>query len=490
MVRTRDEQPRITLLRRVIVLVLVVFVVSIGVPVWLRTTTIYRADLPSDTIAWRAAHLQQELHFRIPVVVEASPQTVREAQRLIDLQLQQSHPLLQGFWSLQLAPFSQEAETAAYVVKHNASQASRISTQPFGRQVSLQDVSEASVASALLEIFAHEIDAFDRLLGERAAHHDRVTIPYSSHYNLVFSLFSEGGHPIAWQIDAATAHLAPIFESLAHIANFSVSSQIQYYSKSTVQPRYDNDSKTYTIPQDSLSTFINFEDWNLVSHEMAPTINFVVYFPQSNYEGRKMVIEHAKSNSFMVPQWGGVYIFNKRMPPLKDAGHTTTLSESELLPVMENFTSQLFQIIGMPAAPAMPLLDIDTLARVTTYKNLRQALQNLVSLVKLTNSLSEISVPELTKTYVEQSLEFATSATAEVNGHGAFAQAAEDSARSVEYSDRAFFEKEMVQQAYFPQEHKLAVFLPLIGPISSILLLGVIKTLKDVKANPAKAKEE
>lgn len=47
-----------------------------------------------------------------------------------------------------------------------------------------------------------------------------------------------------------------------------------------------------------------------------------------------------------------------------------------------------------------------------------------------------------------------------------------------EEAERAFFEKGMVAQLYFPDEHKVAVYLPLLGPVGVPLLMGLIKELR------------
>jgi phosphatidylinositol glycan class S len=45
-------------------------------------------------------------------------------------------------------------------------------------------------------------------------------------------------------------------------------------------------------------------------------------------------------------------------------------------------------------------------------------------------------------------------------------------------AERAFFEKSMVGQLYFPDEHKLAVYIPLLGPVGVPLLLGLLNEIK------------
>jgi GPI-anchor transamidase subunit S len=47
-----------------------------------------------------------------------------------------------------------------------------------------------------------------------------------------------------------------------------------------------------------------------------------------------------------------------------------------------------------------------------------------------------------------------------------------------EDSEKAFFEKSMVGQVYFPDEHKVAVYLPLLGPVGVPLLVGLAREVK------------
>jgi phosphatidylinositol glycan class S len=45
-------------------------------------------------------------------------------------------------------------------------------------------------------------------------------------------------------------------------------------------------------------------------------------------------------------------------------------------------------------------------------------------------------------------------------------------------AERAFFEKSMVGQLYFPDEHKVTVYLPLLGPVGVPLLMSLLTELK------------
>jgi len=42
-------------------------------------------------------------------------------------------------------------------------------------------------------------------------------------------------------------------------------------------------------------------------------------------------------------------------------------------------------------------------------------------------------------------------------------------------AEKAFFERSMVGQVYFPDEHKVAVYLPLMGPMAVPLMMSMLK---------------
>lgn len=58
-------------------------------------------------------------------------------------------------------------------------------------------------------------------------------------------------------------------------------------------------------------------------------------------------------------------------------------------------------------------------------------------------------------------------------------QSALEHARAAEIeAEKAFFERSMVGQVYFPDEHKVAVYLPLLGPIAVPLIMAALKEIK------------
>lgn len=500
---SKDEGSNIKFIRRVIVGIILAIAVSFGLPLFFSTTTIYRAELPINQINDKVVNFGNEVSFRIPVYLDlpnSLEHFIPTAQNYIDDKLRSRFPQLDNIWSLELKRINSNVrEERDYIVKFEyieppTGEDESLPTEsfyisPFSKTsvltltdavVNAKKVDDFLSVILLDQVFKEEIEQINRLINEesKTSTSKDVVLPYSPKYNIVFSLLTEEGKSISWDIEKSSELLKPIFKKLAPFANFTISSQIQYYSTLTNSPIYDENENAFIIPEEDLSTFINHGDWNLITHDINPTINFIVYFGQSNYDHKPLLVDKSKTNSFLIPQWGGVNVFNKEYTE----GHSINIDENDLIPIMETFTSQLFELLGIVKNPKSPSIRFDSLSRISAYKNLKKSLENLSSLVKLTESLNEISIPKLTKEHVLQTLQyFDNSVKALIEQQ--FELAMTYSSKSILSSDKAFFEKEMVQQAYFPSEHKLAVFLPLLGPVSSIIIIGLIKLVKDIKAN-------
>ena len=493
-------------IRKLITVLILLVVVLLGYPLFVYTTSIHRAELPIEEVEQLASNYLNRIDFKIPIYLElpnALEHFIPTWQNVLDEELHANHPELDNFWGLELKRVA-SAEVNSdndYIVKFEYKEAEDDKTtegfliSPYNKEVKLiltQNVVNAKKVDDFLkrvlldEMFSDEIEVMAELARKESKESDLV-LPYSAHYNLVFSLMVENGKTVSWDIAKATELFEPIFKNLDHFANFTVSTQIQYYSTLSNEVLYDNDSKEYIIETEDLSTFINFGDWNLINHDMSPTINFLIYFPASNYDNIAMNIRNSSTNSFIVPQWGGVHIFNKKMPILQN--HTCNISDDELYTSMEIFASQLFQLLGIPSHSKSPLLRYDKLSRVVMVKNTRNSLEKLQSLIKLAESLNGITIPDATKDYANKALQSiyeSFNLSSKQNYKGAM----KASSQSLDSSNKAFFAKQMVQQAYFPNEHKLAVFLPLLGPVGSIITLGSLKLLLEYIRDKKKLKTE
>jgi GPI-anchor transamidase subunit S len=283
------------------------------------------------------------------------------------------------------------------------------------------------------------------------------SVKYAPTYHLTFSLFTSSASPSTWEIETAIQeYMQPILEVLGPIHNFTIDTQVQLYATPGVQSQ--------VLSKDDLASFINAAEWPLSpSIGVAPTINFVIYVGNQTI-GLESGAE--TSQSWMIPQWGTVYL----LPPPSTASH---VSSETLRQPMLIFVSHLLTFLGTPTSGSLPLR-LSTLSRVRSADLLLRASSTLGSLARLSRALSSISVPSSVADGVAKSMHHLELACANLGTPAGLvhAQIAEEEA------ERAFFEKSMVGQLYFPDEHKIAVYLPLLGPVGVPLVMGLLNEAK------------
>lgn len=310
----------------------------------------------------------------------------------------------------------------------------------------------------------------------------------SSNYHLTFSLFTAGPAPSSWDArDSLNAYIQPILHALSTTSNISIASQVQLYSSfsSSVQPQHSEVG--WKLKKEDLTSFVNTAEWPLSpSIGTGPTVNFIAYVPARKYI--PLLLEDSPSNAWLVPQWGGITILN---PPLIDQEDSELglkrlpphLDEQSLIPAFENFQTQLLQLLGVPQSSKLPLQErLKSFQRLSGLSLYIRTSSNLGSLARLAQHLSSIPIPRHVLRYVEHAIDrlgifrqcFSNSSaeswsTCLLSAREAFVD-----------SEKAFFDKSMVGQVYFPDEHKVAVYLPLLGPIGVPLVVGLIRELKSL----------
>lgn len=273
-------------------------------------------------------------------------------------------------------------------------------------------------------------------------------------------------------------YIQPMLDVLRPIHNFTVDTQLQLYATPGVQSQ--------VLSKDDLASFINAAEWPLSpSIGGAPTVNFVIFvgnqtihLSESHSDSIADVGGQTTSQSWMIPQWGTVYLLH-----LPDA--TSHVSSDTLRQPMLAFGGHLLTLLGTPQSGSLPLR-LSTLARIRSADLLLRASSTLGSLARLSLALPSISIPQTVADGVATSMEHLEKACSRLGGPDGLlhARIAEEEA------ERAFFEKSMVGQLYFPDEHKVAVYLPLLGPVGVPLVIGLVKELKNwIQKRRQKAQE-
>lgn len=305
------------------------------------------------------------------------------------------------------------------------------------------------------------------------------SLRYAPTYHLTLSLFTDGPAPSSWDIESAIdEYMKPVLDVLGPIHNFTIDTQVQLYAAPGVQ--------SPVLSKDDLSSFINAAEWPLSpSIGGAPTVNFIVFVGnqtislaptwQDGQSSETAISE--TSHSWLIPQWGTVYLLN--LP-----SDQTQVPVQDLKQPLLTFTTHLLSLLGTPTSGSLPLR-LSTLSRIRSADLLLRASSTLGSLARLSLALPSISIPQSVADGVSTTirhLRLACDSLGTPDGliHAQIAEAA---------AERAFFEKSMVGQLYFPEEHKIAVYLPLLGPVGVPLVMGLLNEVAAWKARRRKKAE-
>ncbi|RYP62890.1 hypothetical protein DL771_009539 [Monosporascus sp. 5C6A] len=487
------EKPADVRRRSLVVLSFWVIVILLGLPIWWKTTSIYRANLPLDEMMdWADGKL----------TLDAPDLQEQEAQAL--LRLTQDALDDPGDFPLHrirlqspeqtLETISKPSSNAALSIHLTPGESTTSSLHPHAPILEItyppNSISTSSlasyIASELRSTFAEEQAIVSYLLSassvsdeqrpqgilqhvtESLAKRMTRSVKYSRTYHLTFSLFTGGSTPTSWDIEAAVdEYMRPVLDMLKPIHNFTIDTQVQLYATPGVHSQ--------VLSKDDLSSFINAAEWPLSpSIGGAPTINFIVYIGNQTI---RLGSEAETSQSWLIPQWGSVYLLS---PP------ATTYVQAETLkqPLM-TFTAHLLSLLGTPQSGSLPMR-LSTLTRIRSADLVLKASSSLGSLARLSSALPSISIPSSVADGVAKTLHHLELACADLGT----TESLEHARTAEREAERAFFEKSMVGQLYFPDEHKVAVYLPLLGPVGVPLVMGLLNELKAWKKRRApKVKE-
>jgi len=490
------EKPADVRRRSYIVLSMWLLVVFLGLPIWWYTTTIYRANLPVDEMLEWADGKACRPVFPLQIAVQADHLPQSEAEQLVH-QTQTALDDLNDFSAhhlrLQHAPgadkAARDARNLALTIKLTPGDAQASKLDPHSASLEVTYSPDAVAASSsgspslatylatqLRDTFAEEQSIISYLLSTSSMSSDtrpksltpsaienlskRTTrsVRYAPTYHLTFSLFTDGPTPNTWDIeDAVDKYINPMLDLLRPIHNFTVDTQLQLYATPGVQ--------SDALENKDLPSFINAAEWPLSpSIGGAPTINFVIFVGNQTISN---VGSDATSQSWLIPQWGTVYLLS-----LPDA--TRHVSSETLRQAMLTFGNHLLTLLGTPQSGSLPLR-LSTLVRIRSADLLLRASSTLGSLARLSKALPSISIPSTVADGVATSMQHLSQACSNLGG----AEGLLHARIAEEEAERAFFEKSMVGQLYFPDEHKVAVYLPLLGPVGVPLVMGLVKELKN-----------
>lgn len=364
--------------------------------------------------------------------------------------------------------FAEEEATIAYILTSHSA----------GHQSSMPSISQQTPATRDHRTGNRRTLQPD--LASRLASRMTRSLKYAPIYHITISLFTPLASPSAWDIeDSLKDYFEPLLKSVSQISNFTIDTQIQLhatFSNSVQQPEHDPNLNIWTLREEDLSGFINAAEWPLSpSIGAGPSLNFVLYVPDP--ANAPLVVKGSQATSWLIPQWGGVTILNPPELGSNAAGSPIKLSKTAIQPALLTFSQQLLSFLGASQSPSSLPLQLRTLTRVRVASLLLSASATMGSLARLTVALPSIAIPEAVSDGVEKTIVHLRGACDALK-EGKFREALEKARVAEIEAEKCFFEKSMVGQVYFPDEHKVAVYLPLLGPVGVPLVMSALKELK------------
>jgi phosphatidylinositol glycan class S len=504
-------------------------VIFLGLPIWWKTTSIYRANLPLKAMTDLGNGKICKPTFPLRIAVETdlgfqeSQNLVKTTQHALDDLNDFSAHHLRLFLPDRPANTSDvflDDEERIIVSDHVAllvrlkpaalaspSPSSKLhvyspvldvfySSNQLPASSSSASALSTYIAKQLQAIFAEEQASLAYMMGstEWATENSHKTLSpevletqsrrstrsfkYAPTYHVTFSLITPSSIPSDWQIEEALdTYISPLLKSLSSISNFTVDTQVQLnaYFSSSINPEYDETRKAWLLKKEDLSGFINAAEWPLNPNIGAgPTINFILYIPAPSQS--PLLIHETEGTSWLIPQWGGIQILNT-----PSSAHTTkTLTKDMLEPAMHTFSNHLLSLLGLPHSPNSLPVKLSTLTRIHTSSLIHSASSTLGALARLTLTLPSIAIPNAVAASVSQTIAHLNSACADLR-EGNFVSALENARVAEKQAETAFFERSMVGQVYFPDEHKVAVYLPLLGPVAVPLVLSAVREIRRLR---------
>ncbi|TFK73499.1 hypothetical protein BDN72DRAFT_834629 [Pluteus cervinus] len=456
-------------------------VIIAATPLWWYTTSIERLSLPTSRVRSQAGN---QLKITVPIHLHTGDSELAGGLRKELLQITAEDAEHWNGITVHVDHGLSDPTNGSYIVKfggEDPSIDSRTVTFPLDEKAkSAPELKQ--VASTLAELISPRSQQGDP--------HHRVA-QFSPRYRLAFTLMDEDASagPAVLEWDFKTAfrrHLLPTLNALSQLHNFTVESQVQYHGRLAFNP-VQVDEQSYALTSEQLTVFVNSAEWTLSSSASNdPVLHFLLFVPSATR--RPLYIEQdgqiSNSNAFILPQWGGILIYNS------ETNHHINLNSTDLDPIFSTFTNQLHMLLGIPQLPAdlrstqvrsrvITEWQLDALQRRRALENAKGAADTLRSIVNLVEQIENMPVGQDVKGDIQNAL----SALGQMYTASSLAEIFRHSARAFTLSSRAFFNPGMLAMLYFPAEHKYAVYAPLFASAFLPLVLVAIREFKAWKAS-------
>ncbi|XP_055387178.1 GPI transamidase component PIG-S [Condylostylus longicornis] len=487
-------------------LAFMVVVVIIGVPMWWKTTEVYRSTLPNNEIKYLNA---KNIKIFLNVYV-CSSDILRSTYLIEGIKSYFEHSDIFHINFVPLNVSTNDIKTPASLENLLKTRFVKINIGDFliMEWISQKEdvlvtsertayISKEASPKQLAKVLRHVLKVNDilNIINEKKS--DRIHGSYVlNHQNVVISVINPNPNKIdvKWNVkEAVQLYLEPLLKYINPISKFTLKTQFKYQISLDLPLKHVKDeSKTgrhYGLSEADLPHIITSVEKNLgfITSDN-PVINLVIYispcetspiYIYQRHESINLSVKNSSVQSFISPKWGSVAIYN---PPLAvcekyEENSQRTKFNVNSKDVMQSLLFQLqnyYEINLNPHIEGVKIIETQSLyphewqydgyIRRIVVSEILTAIRTLQSLIQLLNNINYIVINDDVGVSINKAYENVIKAK-EFLINGNLTKAAKYAHESYVFSERAFFDASLLAQLYFPDEQKYAIYIPLFLPI-------------------------
>lgn len=498
--------------------------IIIGLPLWWKTTEVYRVSLPYDKIS----SFDTLLHsITTEVTVLANDEaTAAEVVGLIEnefkdsdvIKLKISKQVISQQLHSTLNSVADEHEAVEEVAavfdldQHNSFFV--VQRKPLFQDTWLagerimffRDAKASRTVVQALKRVVYQTSVLEGAKSETADVARQTRFPPGGGYHIVLSVVHPRPDALKVELDAGEAvedYIGSFVDELSVLHNFTLKSQWLHLLDFDFQAKQVKDTsewgRHFAVRQDRLHLLLTKLEERTATHvsELA-TVNLALYAvpchtaPLVIYDSADQKVQ-SHVQAFMSPKWGGVVLGGPGAADCRDASPTW---RPNVRVVMGTFISQLRKLLGITDAEHIegghlePLRsvtprrwEIDNLLRIRTLEQLTSAERTLQSLAQLLGEISNIVINDEVGASINsavESIEFAS----ELMQKGLLVDAYKESQSAFLAAETAFMEPSLLALLYFPDDQKYAIYIPLFLPIMFPVVLSLKNLLLWFRGKP------
>lgn len=498
----------------------------VGVPIWWKTTEIYRVQLPYHEISALAdLRVLSSINYEVVTFGETAELTnlvethsgvsIGDDEKLTSRYIghvsrgsQRERHLLETAGSIEeaenqlqtLHPSSQHGSYTIYIVPEGctfvAPDSAVVGTRRFAFVSYIQDMNQTfqAVTNILQDIFVNEESirrVFNMAVSRSTVLADKDSmrsLGSSPGYEVTFTLINPQPDvlSVTWDVQSAVdKYLHNLMTTLGEFANITIKSQYLHYIGLGVQPRKTDVGSR--LDRDQLPHIINPVEAYLGSHVSTnPNINFVVYVPTRDQSPLFIYDESGKAsstNAFLSPRWGGLLVYNVNVTS------DSKVVDIDMRHVLSVFASQLRLLLGIHSTVQRPKVkviepgrktlsdwEVDEWLRERCIENMFTSASTLHSLGQLLDKISNIVINDDIAAQVVLAVE-SIERGRQLLANGQLREAFLVARQARDASEKAFFDPSLLELLYFPEDQKFAIYIPLFLPVGIPIILSLISAV-------------